>query len=499
MRLRAALFAAALAAGCAPSAGPADAQVWQENATRLMRDFDKDLAWGNPMGDWVDRDGKPLGASAFGRSDPVTAKAKDIVKIEIDVTDLVRRHGADFRINSVGGFAVLNSREAAEGQPRLEVTSGAGKRSLAAVADTELNVSTQKPLGDRELLTTRYGVLMRFDQPADPAITRATLVVTSFKRYGKKPTQLLVFRPVALDKAVTVTPGATYQADRPQELRTNPKVTAALGAGMPESAHRGRPAQTILAVKGSDLKPRVNSRIDGDVYTGWFEGSQKTASGQVLRLPGARTEAYLTVVIKLWDDWQATGGKLPGLSNTGLGDRQNDSGCTVGDKEVGRGGWGGRPANGCRWSARTTFQRNAAGNYGAGTYFYAVKPSNVNGVVEYWTKPIPKGRWFAYVQYVRLNEPSKADGEVAYWLVDRQLAPGGAAVQSAGGIVFRTIGDPRSAINEVWADVYCGGKNCGPIPWPRYTMSLKRLTVTDALPDLTALQAEVDRLNASER
>lgn len=493
MILRAALLSLLLAA-CAPQAGLAEGPVWQENATRLMRDYDRNLPWANTMGDWVDTAGKPLGAAAFARSDLITGKGEKQVKV--DVTEYVRRHGADFRLNSVTGFFALHSREADTGVPELRVTRGGSTRTLNAVADTALTVASVKPASGQKILNTRYGVLMRFDQGADPSITRAELVLTSLKRHGKGGAQLLVFRPVALDKPATVTPGATYQGKRPDKLSTHKNVAAVLTPGKPESAHAGRPARTIVQVKGSDLKPRPNSRIEGDVYTGWFEGDKKTAAGQVIKVPGAPTEAYLTVLIKLHDDWKATGGKLPGLSNTGLGAPYGE-GCMVGDKKVERGGWGGRGANGCRWSARTNFRLTESGVTGAGTYFYALRPSNINGVIDYWSKPLPRGRWFAYVQYVRLNDPGKENGEIAYWLVDRQTAPGGDRVQAAGGITFRSIDTPQSAINELWADVYCGGHNCGPIPWPRYSMSLKRLTVTDALPDLAALQAEVDRLNAS--
>lgn len=464
--------------------------IWSEDATRDFRHSAAGVRWGNPMGDWLDMDGKPLGSRPFATA--TATKGRDEVTVRLDVTDLVRAHGADFRINSIGGFANVSSREAATGRPQLLVTRGGTTQTLEAVADTEVNPYTSRPIGDRPLLSSRFGFLMRFDQSADPAVSRAVLVLTSPKRYGE--TRFLVFRPAALSEQLAVTPGATFADPQPAVLRTNPRHRAVLTAGLPASAHGGRPARTLLALKGSDLPPRPNARIEGDVYTGWFEGDEKTIASKAVRLPGGPTEAYLTVILKLGDDWKAVGGKLPGLSNTGLVDPEQTT-CLVDGAAVGRGGWGGRAANGCRWSARTAYRRTADGRTWAGTYIYALSPKDTNGVVDWWSKPAPQGRWFAYVEFVRLNQPGKADGEVAYWLIDRESAPGGQMVQKAGGITYRSIDDPKSAINELWPDVYCGGRTCGPAPWPRYSMSLKRMEVTDALPDLAAIQAELDRLN----
>ena len=65
----------------------------------------------------------------------------------------------------------------------------------------------------------------------------------------------------------------------------------------------------------------------------------------------------------------------------------------------------------------------------------------------------------------------------------------------AGGIIRPDTDQAASAINELWIDVYCGGRDCGAAPWPRSTIFLKRLTVTDGLPDMGAIQRELDALN----
>lgn len=468
----------------------ADAPVWREDATRMLRDSTLNLPWANSLGDWVDAKGTPMGAVPFASTE--VAKGGPPVAVEIDVTALVRAHGADFRINTVGGFAKLASREATEGQPELRVTRGGRTTILKASADTEMNTTTYKALGDRPTLLTQYGVYMHFDQPADPGISRALLVLNAIKRFGGA-SRFLVFRPAALSAPATVAPGATYEPERPERLRGDPRTVGALKRPSPVVRPTGG-VRTIVSIDGARLKRLPNNRPVAAAMEAWFEGDKKTAISDFVTVPGAHTEAFLTVVLKLGNDWTAPGGKLPGLANTG---QSGSHICIVRGQPMGPGGWGGRSANACHWSARTIFRGVRSGETGSGTYFYALSPNDVNGVADFWSQPLPKGRWVAYVERVKLNDPGRANGEIGYWLIDRQTAPGGKAVQGAGGIIWRDTDQPQSAINELWADVYCGGHDCGAAPWPRSTIFLRRLTVTDGLPDMGAVQSELDALNAA--
>lgn len=474
-----------------PGVTRAASPVWSEDATRMDHDGTLHLAWANSLGDWVDASGRAMGADAFASGQLPSVSSP--TPIQIDVTRLVRAHGADFRVNSVDGFATLASREAQSGQPELRVTRNGETRTLAASADTTMDATTYRPLGALPYLNTHYGALVRFDQRADPGISRAVLTLTALKTFGTTP-RLLLFRPTVLSAPTLVAVGATYDPPRPVELRGNPAQLAQMTRGSPEPARRG-PARVLLNISGAKLKARPTSRIVGDTMVAWIEGDTLAAVSDVVPLPGARTEAYLTVVLKIDKDWTAAGGKLPGFSNTGQ-NKPLDT-CMINGVPAIPGGWGGRPANGCRWSARTVFRGVRDGSIGSGTYFYALSPTEGHGVVDYWTQPLPKGRWVAYVERVKLNDKGRANGEIAYWLIDHATAPGGKRMQAAGGIIWRDSDAPQSAINEVWADVYCGGVDCGAAPWPRSTIWLKRLTVTDALPDLHAVQAELDRLNAS--
>ena len=473
--------------------GAADAPKWRENATKLEYDGDSHRRWANELGDWVDADGKPLGAKPFGATD-VPRGGGIPITVEIDVTKLVRAYGADFRVNTINGFAMLASRKAPQGGPLLKVTKGGTTTTLKASADTTMDATTVRPLGQLAYLHTRYGVLVRFDQPADTGVSRAVLVLDALNRFGDGP-RFLVFRPTVLSAPVTVTPGATYAPALPDKLTTAPITAAALKpAGREPTANPN--ARVLLNIKGSDLPRQPNNRVIGDVDEAWFEGNIISASSKVVTLPGTRTEAFLTVVMKLDPNWTAPGGKFPGLSNTGNVALPKTN-CMKGGTRLPPSGWGGRPADGCHWSARTMFVAVSDGSLGGATYAYALSPRDVNGIGDYWSLRYPKGRWFAYVEQVKLNTPGHDDGEIAYWLVDSKTARGGKRVQAARGLVWRDMDVPESAINEVWADVYCGGRDCGAAPWPRSTMYLKRLTVTDSLPDLRRVQAEVDRLNGA--
>jgi hypothetical protein len=476
-----------------PAEGGSD-QPWDEDASLQFRSAAARTPWANRLGDWVDAAGAPLGAKPFAIGQ--VAQVDQPTKVRIDVTALVREHGADLRINALGGLPVFATRESGANAPTLTVTGPGGTRTLTATADTEMNPSTQRPLGTEATMNAHWGVLIRFAQGPDPQISRAMLTLTAIKVFHDSA-RLLVFRNSVLDAPATPAAGAI--ADLAGWKQSQPVLGAQGELRRPAApAASARPARVLVSVRGSDLKVTSHSRHEGDVLTAWIEGSNLTATEDLIRVPGSPTEAYLTVILKLHDDWRATGGKLPGLTNTGQvnGDQHL---CTMGGQALPFGGWGARPANGCYWSARTQFMEPKGDRVGAATYFYAQKPNDINGVNDWWRAPLPKGRWVAYVERVKLNTPGRDDGELAYWLIDRGRAPGGKLVQSAGGIVWRSTADPTAAINELWVDTYCGGSDCGPKPWPRSTVSYKRLTVTDGLPDLAAIQAELDRMNGVAR
>jgi len=447
---------------------PRDAPTatWSEDATRDYYNGALALPWKRTGGDWRDSTGAAQGSAPFARADLADSDAEQTIRI--DVTALVRAHGADFVIRRAGGQnASIVSREGGAKGPKLIVTGRGETRTLAAVADTSIDPSTYRPLGDRPVLETRGTILIRFAQPPNPGIARAELVLTATgKQYGAQT--LEVFRPD-------------------------------VGGGVAMPAFRAATAaDTIVRWTGRDLTRAADwrhnaarARVEGDVLRAWLPRDGLTALSMILPVRGGE-EAFATVVMRFDDDWAPpNGGKLPGFANTGQGKP------AVGG--LGPAGWGGRQANGLRWSARTGFDpiRDLPGRRSAWTglhsYYYAMSPSNIWGQVEPWTAAAPRGRWFAYTQHVKLNTPGRADGVLGYWL-------DGTPVHRKTGIRWRDRGGPESGINEFWVDVYCGGTSCGPPVRDRtHGISLASITVTRTLPDMRAVAAEVDRLNGARR
>lgn len=236
-----------------------------------------------------------------------------------------------------------------------------------------------------------------------------------------------------------------------------------------------------------------NVTVANNIVTATWGGSRLTALSQVFQLPPG-DDYFLTVVIKLGADWSDQAGKLPGLSDTGLGTNGNSNPLTIGGVVCDNAGWGGRPANGCRWSARTGWGGRSANQVGLHTYFYSQQPITNWGFIQNWPTAAPTGQWFAYVERVKLNTIGNNDGRLSYWICTQA----GCNPQfDRSDIRWRSFDLPQSKITEAWADVYCGGTSCGPTVIPTLTVSISRMTVTTGLPDLTALGAEVQALNAS--
>lgn len=453
---------------------PGPNATWTEDATRDLYNGALSLPWKRGGGDWRDADGKPQGETPFAAAE--IADSDSAQTLRIDVTDLVRVHGADFVLRRQGGqSASLVSREGGADGPKLIVTGRGETVTLAAAADTTLDPSTYRAQGDRPTLETKGTILIRFAQRPHPGIAKAVLVLrTTGKQYGAQ--RLEVFRP-DIGGAVAM-----------------PAFRAATAA------------DTIVRWTGRDLTRakdwRFNSghaRLDGEVVRAWIPKDDLTALSLILPVR-AGEEAFATVVMRFDPGWAPpNGGKLPGFANTGQGKPPSGG--------LGPGGWGGRSANGLRWSARTGFDAVTEGGpaprggaaardgawTGLHTYYYALRPSNIWGQAEPWTAPAPRGRWFAYTQHVRLNTPGQADGVLGYWL-------DGTPVYRRSDIRWRDRGGPDSQINEFWVNIFCGGTRCGPPVRDRiHGVSLASITVTRTLPDARAVAAEVDRLNAAAR
>lgn len=420
-----------------------DPAKWTEAATRIYYNKDLRQRWRREMGDATT---STIGTIVVAKS------ALPSATLRVAVT------GNDFLLRSVAGPGNdFHSRQSdnTSARPVLIVN---GSARYSATRDTYLSTSTVVPLGSAAILRSSYTMLVAFDsytpRPGDTAQLQLTLAA---KSRGEQA--IAVHKP-------------HIQADYPD-------ITA-VGDG-----------RVIAEFTGAAFKPSSTTKIANGVATGSMGGKSLTALNQIFRIPPGK-EYFLTVVMKLGSDWPTTGGKLPGLANTGMGVNSAGTPMIVNGTNCGRAGWGGRVANGCRWSARTGWAGREGTQIGAATYYYAENTSSQSGRMEPMPSTIEAGRWFAYVQRVKLNDVGESNGRLSYWMCGTlQCLP----QYDRNDIRWRSTGLVQSEISEIWANAYCGGTSCGPAPYPSASASIKRLTVTAGLPDLAALLAEVKLLN----
>ncbi|HEV2746680.1 MAG TPA: hypothetical protein VGW34_05205 [Allosphingosinicella sp.] len=437
----AAFVAAACAATAPAQPSPDPATTWVEQATAHYYNAPLRLAWQRPQGDWVDAAGERHGSRPFAAARLDREGAHDI-----DVTDLVRGHGADFLI--VGRLADVASREAPAGRPLLIVERGGQALGYEALADVGLDPTSHASRPAAPSLKLADGLLVRFAQPADPGIRRAVLRLTVTKLWSGEAVPTRVFRP-----------------DPRPAPRALPDVPL------------GSEADVVLRVAGPGwrkgrgwARSAAHARLapDGSLAA-WIPPGGDTALSAIYPIPPATRRELMCVRVEMTvhRDWTAPwGGKFPGLANTGQGDGAQE-----------QAGWGGRGADGTRWSARANRYGHEPGHPFAddwlalGTYAYRVNAETGHGDAHPLALPVPKGRRFAYDQCVGLNKPGRADGFVAYWINGR---PAG----GLDGIVWRSHAGPDTLPSEIWADVYEGGTGYGAVPHGKHSVTLHALTLS---------------------
>ena len=417
-------------------------RYWDETATRDYYISSINLPWQHTLGDY---DPKPLGSATIGL---ISGKSQ----VSIPVTD---NH---FHIRSDGrSVAFYDSRHGATAdQPMLVVN---GTTRYTATRSTWLSSTTVRALGQSAMLSDSGPMLIAFDGYQPKPGDRATLQLTVEKSYGVHT--LTVYRSV---------------------VKPSFPITGDVTGG-----------SVVRDIRAGDFKTSDTVKVSNGVVTGTWGGTNLAALAQVFKLPPAQ-EYFMTVVIRLGADWSDYGGKLPGLANTGMATNTSGGKLMINGTDCSNAGWGGRNANGCRWSARTGWGGRSGDFVGLSTYFYAQRPDTGWGYIQHFPVPATAGKWFAYVERVRVNTPGQGDGRLTYWLCTKSRCN---AQFDRNDITFRTYGGSEALISEAWADVYCGGVVCGAgASWPTSTVNLKRMTVTTGLPDMNALNAEVQAMNS---
>lgn len=117
-------------------------------------------------------------------------------------------------------------------------------------------------------------------------------------------------------------------------------------------------------------------------------------------------------------------------------------------------GWGGRSATGDGWSARGLFHdRNSNGDVPIGYYCYHMGRDSSYGDHMMWDHDLTPGQWYQIDQWISLNDPGSANGELKAW-VDGELS------FDRQGLEFRDSEDVK--IEKYWFNIYYGGSTPSP-------------------------------------
>lgn len=280
--------------------------------------------------------------------------------------------------------------------------------------------------------------------------------------------------------------------DRAGEERDRPRKTKRLPD--PPTWRAERPdwaradSRVIATFTGPDILRKNSSDVilRGTVATRSLQHPKLTWFSRVKPIPPQR-QACATIYLKLHEDFRpGDGGKLPGFSNTGMGRPASAKPEVVNGRKYPNTGWGGRRPDGIHWSARSGFGGWDEDGVKFRTYFYAMAPRNLWGKADVVGR-LPKGRWSAYVQCVKLNTPGVADGGLYYEVAGTDTR------YARDDIRWRDLDVPETLIDELWLDFYCGGTKCG--DGPRGTVSFAKAVVTRGLPDMGKVRAELARLD----
>jgi len=235
-------------------------------------------------------------------------------------------------------------------------------------------------------------------------------------------------------------PGLSDTLDRDGGLDHRPGVWLRERFENPSLAQSWSGGLNTLAIVADGAPPIDGKALRVTVPRGVHTGLQKQITLAALNGGKEPEEAYFRYHLWLDGSWDPyiDGGKMPGFAGT-----------------YGQAGWGGRAVDGNNgWSARGAFMRADPGDAGRGigSYVYTAAPNERSGAIWGWnlgpTGWLPKGRWVAVEQHLRLNTPGRPDGVLRAW-IDGQLA------FEKRDIHWRDSATLK--IETLWMNVYHGG------------------------------------------
>jgi len=469
------LAALAAAAALLPAGGalaaPGD---WAEGTPGLDNGASRDyynraglIPWDNFMGDWADASGTPQGGEAYATT---TVADDDSGRfVEWDVTALVQLWvdasipNKGMLLRAVGGGGTYNFRSkeyADEAQrPRLAVTIESGTQELAPAADTYLDESTYRCMGNEEMLrvTDSSPTLLRFDLGAFTPLTvvqGAVLRIFTYEQYGDGTIDIGVFRcnqgheeppsdplyglsaSYDNDEGIAGDPDVLFFADFESDAWRDGWTFAEGGIDTVESD----PALGFEPLRGKALRVLMAGGGNDALNMGYHFLDETGAEPE---------EIYVRYYLRFASDWNQTvdGGKMPGIAGT-----------------YGVAGWGGRPSDGTNgWSARGSYglsipsDNPLGGTTPIGTYCYHADMEGDYGDIWYWLVGyrgfIPDNVWVSVEQYLRMNTLGASDGVLRSWIDGRPAF-------EKTDLRFRSVDTLK--IEEIWMNVYHGGTAVSP-------------------------------------
>jgi len=441
----------------------------RDGATFVYADNSAKLLWRRHLGDWIDKQGELYGSTSFS-STPIQ-DLDTSREVTLDMTALVKYwlntpnsyHGVYLKELSGSGTAVFHASESNHPySPVLAVhTSDNGVKKFEVVKDTSLSTTTHYSLGHFPTfkIETNNPILLAFNEQFlnldSTKITKASLVMsTTDKQYGNVDIGVYAIAPLVSQSEVEFGIAKNYPNDR--DLADHPDVIIAERFDMQQGIFNSNKSLTHL----NNTSPHNNYRLvdinyRNDNYFKPLDGGAlqiifdpRTHFGfsghySFQELIGREPEQmYFRYYVRFSNDWHPIeSGKLPGFSGT-----------------YNKAGWGGRAVDGYNgWSARGTFHLQASPNSkynGAiplGNYVYHMDSNSDYGEMVSWNSELnllQKNRWYAIEQYLKLNDPGKANGELTVWIDGKKIF-------NRNDFRFRETSQLK--IESLWLNFYHGG------------------------------------------
>lgn len=443
-------------------------QAAADGATRDYYNRAGQLEWQNYLGDWADAEGALQGPQAYA-----VAQIQDTNTpryIEWDVSGLVQQWldgthaNQGFFIHAVSGAGPINFRSKEYSgnnqHPELVVNVGAGEITFAPTADTYLEPSTYRSMGDSDELSLRLdgsNVLVQFDLSSigtGAHVTSAVLRMYTHTQYGNETMTAGVFRCAHGEAISAAAPIGGIAAAHPddQGIEDDPDVVFATSfesdTWQDEWSSASGTIDVVAQDAGRSFIPLKGKALRAKIPEG-RNSSMSVIYKFADKIGQEPEEIYFRYYLRFADDWNQTvyGGKLPGISGT-----------------YGQAGWGGRKPDGTDgWSARGTYYLSISGDnplsgtHPIGTYCYYADQPGTYGDTWAWTKEykgfLLKNRWYSIEQYAKMNTPGQHDGILRAWVDGRPAF-------EKTDIMFRTVDTLK--IEQIWMNLYHGGTAVSP-------------------------------------